>query len=51
MSTCAKMEQILATLEKLADEKTLKAIVKSRKQVAKGEYVEYSINDLKKVLK
>jgi hypothetical protein len=51
MSTYVKMEQILATLETLADEETLMAIEKSRKQVAKGEYVECSINDLEKVLK
>ena len=46
-----KMEQILATLETLADKETLKAIEESKKQVAKGDYVECSINDLEKVLK
>ena len=51
VSAYAKTEQILATLETLADEKALKTIEKSRKQVAKGEYVECSINDLEKVLK
>jgi hypothetical protein len=51
MSTYARMEQILATLETLADEAALKSIEKSRNQVAKGEYVEGSINDLEKVLK
>ena len=51
VSTYIKMEQILATLETLADEKTIKAIEESKKQVAKGEYVECSINDLEKVLK
>jgi predicted unusual protein kinase regulating ubiquinone biosynthesis (AarF/ABC1/UbiB family) len=49
--THIKMEQILATLETLADKKTLTAIEESKKQVAKGEYVECSINDLEKVLK
>ena len=51
VGTYIKMEQILATLETLADEETLKAIKESKKQVAKGEYVECSINDLEKVLK
>jgi len=51
MSTYAKMEQILATLETLADKKALKAIEESRKQVSEGEYFECSINDLEKVLK
>jgi hypothetical protein len=51
VGTYIKMEQILATLETLADKKTLTAIEESKKQVAKGEYVECSINDLDKVLK
>ncbi len=51
VGTYIKMEQILATLETLADQETLKAIEESKKQVAKGEYVECSINDLEKVLK
>jgi uncharacterized protein YlbG (UPF0298 family) len=51
VGTYVKMEQILATLETLADEETIKSIKKSRKQVAKGEYVECSVNDLEKVLK
>ena len=51
VGTYIKMEQILATLETLADKKTLTAIEESKKQVAKGEYVECSINDLEKVLK
>jgi uncharacterized protein YlbG (UPF0298 family) len=51
VGTYIKMEQIIATLETLADEETLKAIEESKKQVAKGEYVECSINDLEKVLK
>jgi len=42
ISTYAKTEQILATLETLADKKALKTIEKSKKQVAKGEYVECS---------
>jgi hypothetical protein len=45
MSTYTKMEQILATLETLADKEALKAIEESRKQAAKGEYFECSIND------
>jgi uncharacterized protein YlbG (UPF0298 family) len=51
VGTYIKMEQIIATLETLADEETLKAIEESKKQVAKGEYVECSIHDLEKVLK
>ncbi len=51
VGTYIKMEQILATLETLADKETLTAIEESKKQVAKGEYVECSINDLEKVLK
>jgi len=49
VGTYIKMEQIIATLETLADKETLKAIKESKKQVAKGEYVECSINDLEKV--
>jgi len=51
LSTYIKVEQILATLETLADEEALKTIEKSREEVAKGEYVECSVNDLGKVLK
>jgi hypothetical protein len=51
IGTYIKMEQILATLETLADKETLTAIEESKKKVAKGEYVECSINDLEKVLK
>jgi hypothetical protein len=51
MGAYVKMEQVLATLETLADEEALKAIEKSRKDVAEGEYVECSIDDLKRVLK
>lgn len=51
MSTCAKMEQIVETIETLGDKKTLKAIKKSREQVAKGNYVECTADDLEKVLK
>ena len=51
MSAYVKVEQILATLETLADEEALKTIERSREEVAKGEYVECSVNDLKKVLK
>ena len=51
VGTYIKMEQILATFETLAAKETLKAIEESKKQVAKGEYVECSINDLEKVLK
>jgi hypothetical protein len=41
-----KMEQGLVTLETLADEEALKAIEESREEVARGEYVEYSIDNL-----
>ena len=51
MSAYVKMEQVLATLETLADEEALKTIAKSREEVAKGEYVECAMDDLEKVLK
>jgi len=51
MSAYVKVEQILATLETLADEEALKTIERSREEVAKGEYVECSMHDLEKVLK
>ena len=51
MSAYVKMEQVLATLETLADEEALKTIAKSREEVAKGEYVECSMEDLERVLK
>jgi hypothetical protein len=51
MSVYVKVEQVLATLETLADEGALKTIEKSREEVAKGEYVECSIGDLERVLK
>ena len=51
MSVHVKVEQISATLETLADLEALKAIRKSREGIVKGEYVECSIEELKKVLK
>ena len=51
MSAYVKVEQILATLETLADEEALKTIAKSREEVARGEYVECSIDDLDRVLR
>jgi hypothetical protein len=51
VSAHIKMEQILATLETLADEEALKTIERSREEVSKGEYVECSINELETVLK
>jgi hypothetical protein len=51
VGTYIKVEQILATLETLADKETLKSIEESKKQVAKGEFVECLINDLEKVLR
>lgn len=50
MSAYFRIEQILATLEALADKEALKTIQKSREEVAKGEYVECSMKDLDKVL-
>jgi hypothetical protein len=38
-------------LETLADKEALKAIEESRKDVARGEYVECSVADLERVLK
>jgi len=46
MSAYVRVEQILATLETLADEEALKTSEKSREEVARGEYVGCSINDL-----
>lgn len=51
MGAYVKMEQVLATLETLADEEALKAIEESRQEVARGEYVECSVDDLERVLK
>ena len=51
MSAYVKMEQVLATLETLADAGALKAIEESREEVARGEYVECSVDDLERVLK
>ena len=51
LGTCIKMEQILETLETLADKEALKDLEKSREQIAKGEYVECSVEDLDEVLK
>ena len=51
MGAYVKMEQVLATLETLADKEALKAIEKSREEVARGEYVECSVDDLERVLK
>jgi hypothetical protein len=38
-------------LETLADGKALKAILRSKEEIARGEYVECSINNLREVLK
>jgi len=51
VSTCFRMEQILATLETIEDKRALKAILRSKEEIAKGEYVECSINNLREVLK
>jgi hypothetical protein len=51
MSAYVKMEQILVTLETLVDKEALKAIEESKEAVAKGEYVECSVDDLERVLK
>jgi len=51
MSAYVRMEQIMATLETLADKEALKTIEKSKEEVVKGEYVECSIEDLERVLK
>jgi hypothetical protein len=51
VGTHVKIEQILVTLETLADEETLKAIEESKKQVAEGKYIVCLINDLEKILK
>jgi hypothetical protein len=51
MSAYIRIEQVLATLETLADEEALKTIEKSREEIAKGEYLECSIDELERVLK
>jgi hypothetical protein len=51
LGTYVKMEQILETLETLADKEALDTIEKSKEQVTKGQYVECSMNDLEKILK
>ena len=43
MSAYFRVERILATVETLADKEALRAIRKSREEVAKGEYVECSM--------
>ena len=50
MSAYVMVERILATLETLADEGALKTIERSREEVAKGEFVECSMDDLETVL-
>lgn len=49
VSAYLRVEQILATLETLADEEALKAIKESREEVAKGDYVDCTVNELEKV--
>jgi hypothetical protein len=51
LNVYARMERVFATLEILADEEALRRIKRSREEVARGEYVECSINDLEKALK
>jgi len=46
-----RMEQVLATLEILADRETLETIRKSRRKIAEGKYIEATINDVERVLK
>lgn len=46
-----RMEQVLATLEILADRETLETIRKSRREIAEGKYIEATINDVERVLK
>jgi len=49
VSAYVRVEQILATLETLADEEALKAIEESREEVARGDYVDCTVNELEKV--
>jgi hypothetical protein len=51
MGAYVKIEQVLATLETLADKEALKTIAKSREEVNKGKFVECSVDDLERVLK
>jgi hypothetical protein len=51
LSAYIRIEQVLATLETLADKEALKTTEKSREEIAKGEYLECSIDVLERVLK
>jgi hypothetical protein len=51
VNTYAKMEQIMETLETLADKKALKTIAKSRSEAAKRDYIECTADELEEVLK
>ena len=46
-----RMEQVLATLEILADREALETIRKSRREIVEGKYIEATINDVERVLK
>jgi len=50
LSTYYTMEQIMATLETMADKETMKAIKKSKQEIKKGEFVECEIHEVNKVL-
>lgn len=50
LNTYYTMEQIIATLETMADKETMKAIKKSKQEIQKGKFVECEIDEVSKVL-
>jgi hypothetical protein len=48
MRSHVKVEQILAALEALAGEEALKTIERSMEEVARGEHVKGSVDDLER---
>ncbi|HKZ93494.1 MAG TPA: hypothetical protein VJ249_02780 [Candidatus Bathyarchaeia archaeon] len=50
LNTYYRMEQIIATLETMADKETMKAVKKSKEEIQKGEFIECKIDELNKVL-
>jgi len=50
LHTYYTMEQIIATLETMADKETMKAIKKSKQEIQEGEFIESEIDEVNKVL-
>lgn len=51
LSTYHEMERYLTTLEILADEDALASVVKSRKEINNGDYVDASAQEIDNILK